>query len=80
MNNIQSPIIKFPLITPYTVIITLLFMISKYMGLIDWDIIWIFSPLWIPSAIALLIMIWIWICKSIIYLLDYIRFKRKFNL
>ncbi len=35
------------------VILTLVFILAKNSGIIDWGPLWILSPLWIPSAIAL---------------------------
>lgn len=71
MNNKANDIITFPLLNKWTIIITLIFMLAKYMNIIDWSAIWIFSPLWIPLSIALLLMIILYILKitaKIIYI------------
>lgn len=47
--------IKIPLMNWWYVILTLVFILAKNSGIIDWDPLWILSPLWIPLAIALII-------------------------
>ena len=44
-------------ISPLTVIIFLAFFFAKIYGKIDWSWWWVFSPLWIPAAIALVILL-----------------------
>lgn len=40
-------------ISPLTVVIFLAFFFAKIYDKIDWSWWWVFSPLWIPAAIAL---------------------------
>lgn len=42
-------------------ILTLIFVVSKILGAIDWSWWWVFSPLWIPVAVALAILLIIFI-------------------
>lgn len=44
-------------ISPLTVIIFLAFFFAKIYDKIDWSWWWVFSPLWIPAAIALTILL-----------------------
>lgn len=44
-------------LSPLTVIIFLAFFFAKITGYLDWSWWWIFSPLWIPSAIIITICI-----------------------
>ena len=62
--------IKIALFSPYTIIITLIFILMQYLNIINWHWIWIISPLWIPLSIALLFIIFIYICKFMIFLID----------
>ena len=62
--------IRIPLINIYTIIITLIFILMQHLEIINWHWIWIISPLWIPLAITLAIIIFVYICKFILYLID----------
>ena len=44
-------------ISPLTVIIFLAFFFAKIYNKIDWSWWWVFSPLWIPAAIILFILL-----------------------
>ena len=44
-------------ISPLTVIIFLAFFFAKIFDKIDWSWWWVFSPLWIPAAIILIIVV-----------------------
>lgn len=44
-------------ISPLTVIIFLAFFFAKIYDKIDWSWWWVFSPLWIPAAIASAILL-----------------------
>ena len=68
--------IKIPLMNLWYVILTLIFILAKNSGIIDWSPLWIFSPLWIPSAIALIIWIVICLLKLIVFIYEnYNRYK-----
>jgi hypothetical protein len=45
--------------TPFVFLTTLVFLVLKLTHYIDWNWWWIFAPLWIPIAVALVIII-IW--------------------
>ena len=65
------------LVTPITLIIFILFFLAKIFDKIDWSWWWVFSPLWAPFALVLLIIIgWI-LAIFIIALIDYIYDKRS---
>ena len=60
------------------VILTLVFILAKNSGIIDWGPLWILSPLWIPSAIALIIWIVICLLKLIVFIYEnYNRYKNR---
>lgn len=65
------------LVTPVTLIIFILFFLAKVFDKIDWSWWWVFSPLWIPYAFVLLIIIgWI-LTIFITALIDYLYDKRS---
>lgn len=65
------------LVTPVTLIIFILFFLAKIFDKIDWSWWWVFSPLWVPFALVLLIIIgWI-LAIFITALIDYIYDKRS---
>ena len=66
----NKSIFKFPLINIWTVIITLIFIIMRISNIIDWSALWILSPLWIPSAIALSIIFILYFLKLIIFIIS----------
>lgn len=35
-------------------LITLVLMILKFLGIVEWDWLWIFSPIWVPLCIAII--------------------------
>lgn len=40
-----------------SIIFTIIFLILKYNNIIDWSYLWIYSPLWIPFAILIVIIL-----------------------
>jgi len=70
----NKPLFKIPLINMYSILITLIFILMQYINIINWHWIWIISPLWIPLAFAIVIMIVIYLFKFIIYLTDRNKF------
>lgn len=66
----NKPIFKFPLISIWAIIITLIFILMKVTNIIDWSPLWILSPLWIPSFIALSIMSILYFLKLIIFIIS----------
>ena len=44
-------------LSPLSVIVFLAFFFAKIFDKIDWSWWWVFSPLWIPTAIALAILL-----------------------
>lgn len=69
MNN-KKTIFTFPLINIWTIIITLIFVLMKIYNIIDWSALWILSPLWIPSFIALSIIFILYFLKFIIFIIS----------
>lgn len=65
--------IKIPLMNWWYVILTLVFILAKNSGIIDWDPLWILSPLWIPSAIALSIWIIIMFLRILLEIISFIN-------
>jgi hypothetical protein len=49
--------IKIGCVTPLSVIVFLAFFFAKIFDKIDWSWWWVFSPLWIPLAIVLSVLI-----------------------
>lgn len=50
--------------------LTLLFIAMKLMGAIDWSWVWVLSPLWIPFAIVLGIMLLVVVVGLVVALLS----------
>lgn len=69
MNN-EKPILRIPIINKWYVIITLIFILMRYLNIIDWNPIWILSPLWMPIIIALLIIFIIYFFKFLLFLYE----------
>lgn len=69
MNN-KKNIFTFPLINIWTVIITLIFILMRIYNIIDWSPLWILSPLWIPTFIALSIIFILYFLKFIIFIIS----------
>ena len=44
-------------VSPLTVIVFLAFFFAKIFDKIDWSWWWVFSPLWIPAAIVLTVLL-----------------------
>lgn len=47
-------------------LLTIVFIALKLMGYINWSWAWVFSPLWIPSIIVLVLLV-VWIAMSFLY-------------
>lgn len=65
--------IKIPLMNWWYVILTLVFILAKNSGIINWGSLWILSPLWIPSAIALSIWIIIMFLRILLEIIVFIN-------
>ncbi len=39
--------------------LTLIFVVLKLAGLVNWSWLWVLSPTWLPAAILFVILIWI---------------------
>ena len=76
MENTKN-LIKIPIINIWYVIITLIFILMRITNIIDWSPLWLLSPLWIPAAIIFAIIIVLYLLKGLVYLIDYICYKRK---
>ena len=55
--------IKIGCLTPSCVIIFLVFFLAKIYNKIDWDWIWVLSPLWIPAVLVIVLCIIIILLK-----------------
>ena len=56
-------------ISPLTVLLFLAFFAAKIFDKIDWSWLWVFSPLWIPTVIGLLILTLIGIAYIILIII-----------
>lgn len=70
MINENNTLFKIPIINKWYVIITLIFILMRYLNIIDWSPLWILSPLWLPITIALSIIFIIYLFKLIIWIFD----------
>ena len=63
----KKNLITISVLNPITVIIFLAFFFAKIFDKIDWSWWWVFSPLWIPTAVyLLLILLWAIVYLSLI--------------
>lgn len=62
--------ITIQLVSPLTVTLFILFFLAKIFDKIDWSWWWVFSPLWIPSALTIGITVLVRIVYLIILLID----------
>ena len=53
----KKDLITISLINPITVVIFLAFFFAKIFDKIDWSWWWVFSPLWLPAALVVSIII-----------------------
>lgn len=65
-----------PLFSWYYIGITLVFILMRYLEIIDWSPLWVISPLWVPSAIAFSIIFILYLLKLIIFLIGLGIFKK----
>lgn len=70
MNN--KPLFKIPLINIWYVILSLIFITMRFGNIIDWQPIWLLSPLWIPFALCFTLIILYYILLGLVYLIDWI--------
>lgn len=56
--------------TPLCSILTIIFVIAKIMGAIDWSWWWVFSPIWIPILLGLGIIVVVLIVALIVALFN----------
>jgi len=59
-----------PLFSWYYVCITLIFILMRYLEMINWSPIWLLSPLWVPSVIAFTIIFILYFLKLIAFLIS----------
>lgn len=62
--------ITIALVNPLTIILFLAFFFAKIYDKIDWSWWWVFSPLWIPTALIISIFIIIWILYLILLIIE----------
>jgi len=75
MENNTKNLFTIPLISWYYVGITLVFILMKYLQIIDWSPLWLLSPLWLPSVISFSIILIIYFLRLIIFFVELITFK-----
>lgn len=46
-------------------VLTIVFIVLKLTGLIDWDWLWVLSPLWIGAILALVVLLIVYIYMKI---------------
>ena len=66
-----------PLFSWYYVGITLVFILMKYLEIIDWAPLWLLCPLWLPSAIVFFIIFILFFLKLVILSIEIIIFKKR---
>lgn len=67
--------ITIPLFSWYYVGITLVFILMRYLEIIDWSPLWLLSPLWLPIVIACIVISILYFLKFIVFLIS--LFSRK---
>ena len=72
----ENKILTIPLFSWYYIGITLVLILMQYLNIIDWSPIWLLSPLWVPCAISILIIIVLYLLRLIIFLIGLIIFKK----
>lgn len=70
MDQSDKKAIKKSVSTPFTSILTIIFVIAKLTGVLDWSWWWVFSPLWFPLAIVLTFLLIVSIISFIIYITE----------
>lgn len=63
--------ISIKLVTPTSLVLFALFFLAKIFDKIDWSWWWIFSPLWIPFALIIIIVLGWLLLLAFATLLDY---------
>ena len=83
MEN-KKTFFKIPLIGKWYFLLTLIFILMRYLDIIHWSPLWILSPLWLPWVSCLLLicipyifLIIIWIIEAIIKYIN--KLKRKWK-
>lgn len=61
---------RIPLFSWYYVAITLIFILMKFLKMIDWTPLWILSPLWIPTFIAFTIIFVLYLLNLVAFLIS----------
>lgn len=72
----NNSIFRIPLFSWYYVGITLIFILMKYLEIIDWSPLWLLSPLWVPAVIAFSIIFVLYFLKLIVFIIGIITFKK----
>ena len=75
MENNNS-IFRIPLFSWYYVGITLIFILMRYLEIIDWSSVWLLSPLWVPAAISFSIIFILYFLKLLVFIIGIITFKK----
>ena len=76
-QNQNNNLFTIPLFSIWYVIITILFLVSQYLDIINWSPVWLFSPLWIPPMFCLCLVLIIYFLKFLIFIYEnYYRHKK----
>lgn len=81
MEN-ENKNVSIKLVTPTSLVLFTLFFLAKIFDKIDWSWLWIFSPLWIPLALIIIIILGWLLLLAFMTILDYFielweEYKRK---
>ena len=68
---------KLPIIGIYNFLLVFIFIILQCTNIIDWNIIWIISPLWIPFGIIICFIFLAYIIRIFKWILKKILIKKK---
>ena len=58
----------------FCALLTLIFVAAKLFKAIDWSWLWVFSPLWIPTALIISFLIIMLIVAGIIAIVDHFKY------
>lgn len=68
---------KISLVNKWYFILSLLFILMRYLNIINWGPLWLLSPLWLPWAISLTIITIPYILLGIVWIIGTIYDKIK---
>jgi len=72
----ENKVYSIPLFSWYYIGITLIFILMRYLEIINWSPLWLLSPLWLPIVISFVIMFILYFLKLIVFLIGLCIFKK----